>query len=446
MDESNQSTLSHSDESAKRTDEWFVGTARAVITPEENTWLAGYAARDEPAQGTERDLTATAVAITDARDNTCVVVNVEVISVPSALRNALEQDCQERWDLAPESLLVSATHTHCGPILDEVRAKMYGHGESGMAEARDYRERAAGVLARLVGEALDDRRPAELSYTRSHCGIAMNRRRATEEGMEVGLNPAGPVDHDVPVLAVETEGTFRAVLFGYACHPTTAMDNRYSGDWPGYAQEYLEADHPDAVAVCILGCAGDQNPQPRRSSDLVEQHGRTMANAVQSALDAPRRKVHGPLRTVLADPTVEFEAAPSRKALNEMTTSDDPYRRRHAELLLEELESTGNIQTKYPFPIQAVGFGSDLTMVALPGEPLVRYALRLKEDLPAPLWVAGYVNDSFTYVPTAQTLAEGGYEGGGVTTYRKYPGRLKPSVEHRVLNKARALADRVSGP
>lgn len=446
MNESDESALADDGKPDSRTEEWLAGTARAVITPENLTWLAGYSARDQPAQGTKRDLHATAVAITDAEGNDSVILNVELISIPTALRDALERDCRERWELTPQSLLVSATHTHCGPILSEVRAKMYGHGESGIAEARSYQEWVTEVLVDLVGDALEDRQPAELSYARSRCGIAMNRRQSTEEGMEIGLNPEGPVDHDVPVLAVESEETLRAVLFGYTCHPTTAMGDRYSGDWPGYAQEYLEADHPDAVALCILGCAGDQNPQPRRSDGLVEQHGRTMANAVQSALDAPRRTVHGPLRTAFEDVMVEFEAPPSRNELEEWAASDDPYRRRHAETLLDELETTGTIQTTYPFSIQALGFGSDLTMVALSGEMLVRYSLRLKDDLSGPLWVAGYTNDSFTYIPTAQGLAEGGYEGGGVTKYRQYPARLKPSVEQRVLDKARALANRVSAP
>lgn len=41
----------------------------------------------------------------------------------------------------------------------------------------------------------------------------------------------GPIDHDVPVLAVGgTKGELKAILFGYACHATVLSFNRWSGD------------------------------------------------------------------------------------------------------------------------------------------------------------------------------------------------------------------------
>jgi hypothetical protein len=49
-----------------------------------------------------------------------------------------------------------------------------------------------------------------------------------------------------------------------------------------------------------------------------------------------------------------------------------------------------------PYPVQAVRFGKDLTLVALGGEVVVDYVLRAKRDFNAakePLVVAGYSND-----------------------------------------------------
>ena len=35
---------------------WLAGTASTKITPEEKTWMAGYASRTEPARGTLQDI------------------------------------------------------------------------------------------------------------------------------------------------------------------------------------------------------------------------------------------------------------------------------------------------------------------------------------------------------------------------------------------------------
>lgn len=425
--------------------EWDAGVATTVITPDEQLYLAGYAARDDPANGVETDLRARALAITDADGKTVVLVSVEVISIPPALREALERRCRAEYGLGPKSVAFTATHTHCGPIIQEFRGRMYDIGDDGVERALRYRDRLEDELVDVVGAALDDRRPATLEYGHARCGFAMNRRLPVEDGVAHTQNPDGPVDHDVPVLAVESDGTLRAVVFGYACHATTLSIDRYCGDWSGYAMTALEDRYPDATALFLTGCAGDQNPYPRRGLDLATDHGRSMANAVRATLDGPRRPVRGPLRLAHEEVSLSFEGY-DRADLEALRESTDPYERRHATLLLERLEETGDLPSAYPYPMHAIGFGTDLTLLALAGEVLVEYALELKADLPGPIWVAGYTSGSFTYIPTRQALVEGGYEGGDVTRLRRYPGRLEPSVEERVLSNARALADRVGGP
>jgi neutral ceramidase len=83
-------------------------------------------------------------------------------------------------------------------------------------------------------------------------------------------------------------------------------------------------------------------------------------------------------------------------------------------------------------------------MVALAGEVVVDYSLRLKRELTGPpLWVAGYSNDVFGYVPSARVLHEGGYEGGGAMLYTPLPGPFAPSVEELVVGKVHELMNRV---
>ena len=83
-------------------------------------------------------------------------------------------------------------------------------------------------------------------------------------------------------------------------------------------------------------------------------------------------------------------------------------------------------------------------MVALAGEVVVDYSLRLKAELPGPpLWVAAYCNDVFGYVPSLRVLQEGGYEGGDAMRYTALPGPFAPSVEKRVVDKVHELVNKV---
>ena len=274
----------------------------------------------------------------------------------------------------------------------------------------------------------------------------MNRRLPTERGFVIAPNADGPVDHDVPVLQVTgPEEKMRALVFGYACHNTTLSFYEFCGDYAGFAQQYVEETHPGTTAMLISGCGGDQNPTPRRTLEWAQQHGRALANAVEAALESRARPVQGPLRLALDEVTLELVEPPNIDELTRQANSTNKYERRHAEEVLEELEQKGRIATTYPYLVQVVGFGDDLTMVALAGEVVVDYSLRLKAELKgSPVWVAGYCNEVFGYVPSERILKEGGYEArGAVVYYSTTPTPFAPSVEELIVGKVHQLVDSV---
>lgn len=447
---------------------WMVGVSRVKVTPAEPMHLAGFGNRVVPAEGTALELEAKALAIADADPATAgktklVIVTLDLLSVPIELRTELEGHVAARHKLPRESLLLNCSHTHCGPELVFTEAELATLTPERAAMCRRYNAALVAKLKKLIDDALAAAAPAKLSYGHARCGFAMNRRLPAEPGdPEKYLNrpnPDGVVDHDVPVLKVErADGAIAAVLFGYACHNTTLNLKQFHGDYAGHAQHFIEARHPGTVALFLMGCGGDQNGYPRFKPEFSEQHGRSLALAVEAALEAKQRVIRGPLRAAYDTVPLEFQQ-PRAEHLKARIATGAEYSKASAPYLLDwdkrrlaGLEA-GTLVKSYPFPAQAIRFGDDLMLVALAGETVVDYSLRLKRELggdrgasaPA-VWVAGYSNDVFAYVPSKRVLLEGGYEAERSMAYgptTTMPGPFEPAVEEAVIGLVRKLIEAV---
>ncbi len=424
--------------------DWRAGTARTQITPDENIWMAGYAARDKPAAGVEQELFASAVALEDGCGSHAVLVGADLIGFPPRLRRQVERRTKAELGLDPDSLLLVASHTHCGPQVREPASRSLSDEEVVKIDA--YTESLVDDLVATVEQALADRSDARLGYTKARCGFAMNRRTPRQDGVANHPHPWGPVDHEVPVLRIDDPGvneeeSLRAVVFGYACHNTTLSFNRYCGDWAGYAKQYLRGSHPSVTTVFLTGCAGDQNPYPRRELEYAKDHGRAMANAVETALSTDERMIEGSLTIARANVTVPYDTVPKREELERRLDSERKPIRDHARRLLERLSAEGKLPRSNELPVGVVQIGPELTQVVLPGEPVVDYATRLKASLPGTVWPVGYAMESVGYVPSARVRYEGGYEAQRWVYYSSHPAPYDPSVEDRLVGAVHDLVE-----
>lgn len=380
---------------------WKAGLAKIKITPDRRMPMAGYAARKEPAEGTDTDLFAKALVVEDAKGTQIVLVTLDLIGVLEEVRNEVAKHVQENLKIPPERLVINASHTHCGPAY-------------ATEEASDYRRWVIERIEEVIQQAHQSLTPAQLTYCHARCGFAMNRRTPSEKGYLNHPMPDGPVDHDVPVLVVESlSGELKGLVFGYACHNTTLSYLKWNGDYAGYAQQYLEEGHEGCTAMFLMGCGGDQNPYPRREVQHAQSHGRSLADAVDAAIEIGqkptrhRHKIDGLLTSIIE--TVPLEYADGRPDKN--------------------------------YLVQAVRFGDDLQWVALGSETTIDYALRLKRELAerdrAIPWIAGYSNLYDGYIPSRRVLLEGGYEA------QSRP--WKPDLEERIVSKVHELVWRLRG-
>jgi len=424
------------------------GLASRVITPLEPMWAAGYASRNQPVAETEHDLWAKALALEDEQGCQIVLVTTDLLGFPRELADRVARAVEDRYGVRREALLLSSSHTHSGPVLRNSLVDIYPMGPEEAAKVAAYTSWLEPQLVELVGEALARREPAELAHGVGRAGFAMNRRQRMEQGTAIGVNPQGPVDHDVPLLRISAPGgQLRAIFFSYACHCTTLDSYRWCGDYAGFAQIELEAAHPGALALFAAGCGADANPHPRRSMEICREHGHALAQAVEAALAGPLRPVSGPLAAAWREIDLAFAGVPSRAELEAQIAGGNQWEQSRARRYLALLDRGEAIPAKYAFPIQTLRLGDDLTLVALAGEVVAEYSLSLKRELaPDRTWVIGYANDVFAYIPTETILAEGGYEGDSSMAVYGLPARWAAGLERQIVDAASDLARRTAAP
>lgn len=263
--------------------------------------------------------------------------------------------------------------------------------------------------------------------------FAINRRQLAAS--KLGQDLPGPVDHDVPVIQVsDLKGQIKAVLVAYACHNTTVQGDNYlvNGDYAGFAQIEIEKKYPGALAMFILGCAGDQNPEPRGTIALAEKHGKKLAETVQNVLQKPLKPLGNSLRYDTQLVSLDFQKVNISVYQKELV-GDDIFKQRRAKLMLEAINKGWNIQ-QYQYPIQALRIGKEFTLVALAGEVVVDYSLRIKKEFAQhDIFVAAYSHEVMCYIPSKRVLQEGGYEAESSMIYYGWPGPFTDTVEEKIM-------------
>jgi hypothetical protein len=421
--------------------QWQAGFAKVVITPDELMWMSGYGNRTAPAEGKLHDLYARAAALRHGK-TTLVFVATDLVGVPPTMSRVVCEHAEKKHNLPRENVMLTCSHTHCGPALDDRVSHMLAMDADDWKQVKDYQQSLNAKLIELVDAAVADLKPARVAIGRGGCGFATNRRAPIGEG---------PVDHTVPVLAAfdpdGKEGTSkspRGVIFGYACHNTTLSFQQWCGDYAGFAALDLEERHPGATALFFTGCGADANPLPRRDLELVRMYGRMLALAVGEVLGGTMTPLDPPGHAGFTTVELPFAEVPTKEQLTQALDDPNRFNQARARFLLDESEQLGRVRDSYPVPVQVWRFGN-LTWVALGGEVVVDYAIRLKRELPGTVWVTGYANDVMAYIPSERVLKEGGYEGASSMVYYQMPSAWQSGLEQELIDAVHALTKPPAG-
>ncbi len=424
--------------------DYRVGVAAIDITPREPVWLAGYGNRNHPSEGVNLDLKAKAMVIQDAKGQRVAIVTTDLVGLPRAIADPVAARIEKSYGLPHSVLVLNSSHTHTGPLPLDNRIMFDLNGRDREA-VESYARSLADNLVAVVGAAIQQLAPADVWLGSGRAHFAINRREPTPAGVKIGMNPEGPTDPSVPLLKVTTpDGRLRAVLFGYACHNTTMTGQIYqiSGDYAGFAQEEIERKYPSATAMFLELCGADQNPNPRGTVELARQHGQELAAEVERAMEGKLERARGPIHAAYQVVDLAF-AHHTRETYEARLGEKNPVRVRHARAMLRSYDEGRPIR-QYPYPVQAIAFGKSLVLVALGGEVVVDYDLRIKKEYGARgVIVAGYSNDVMAYIPSLRVLKEGGYEADDSMIYYGQPGPWADDVEERIFGAIHRVMQRV---
>jgi neutral ceramidase len=434
-------------ESIHAAEAWRAGAAKTIITPEKPMWMAGYASRDHVAEGKSIDLMGKALVLDDAAGKRAALITLDLVGIDRPLSQSICSQLEQKYGLSHDQVAINCSHTHSGPVVARNLRPMHYLmlNEEQKKQVDDYSHFLEDKLVAIVGQAIKNLAPANITWGNGKATFAVNRRTNKEADVPA-LRTAGllkgPVDHDVPVLAVRApDGKLIAVTFGYACHSTVLSLYDWSGDYPGFAQIELEKTYPDCVALFWAGCGGDQNPLPRRTVELAQKYGRNLAESVAAVLDAPMRPIEGSLKTSYHEIAVALDKLPTKEQLESDKLSKDKYVASRAKHLLEQIHEGTPLSPSYPYPVSIWKVGPEVQWVFLGGEVVVDYPVRLKSELTGTrTWVAGYSNDVMAYIPSRRVLLEGGYEGGGAMVYYGLPSIWGPEVEETIVKEVHRQA------
>jgi hypothetical protein len=413
------------------------GTALVDITPPAGLALSGFAARSEPALGAHDSLTARAVVVED----TALVV-ADVIG----LHGDMARRIRERCVLPADNVVVTALHTHGGPV------SMTGR----LSQQPDtaYLERLEAACVHAINKAVSSTRPARLTAGwGTDPGVARNRRHTD-----------GMIDPSLPVLRIQdAAGGLMAVITAYACHPVVlGADNRlWTADYPHYVRERLEAANPGAMALFLTGCAGDANTghsahasitlasSTYRSFESAQAYGERIATAACQADEVPLGEHVSVANRILHlgfdRRETETPEALAERWYRERETADPARAALLTHWITWAKETAGRPLEPVEVRISVLNWGG-VPIVALPGEIFAETALQIRQTMSGdPSFVIGFAEDNPGYIPPASEYAFGGYEVDEAHRYYGQPATFAAGSAEALAEAAIALLSGRSG-
>lgn len=404
------------------------GTAKVEITPPPGHYLMG--SGEVKATGTLDPLYAR-VLVLEAGEQRVALVTVDLCRVFQApLLERLRSEVRASSGIF--YLLMSATHTHSGPVIPLSE-------ELPVDEMTRWQSAAVGKIARAVHEACSRAVEARVGTGYGTIDIGHNRRRINPDGSVTmffanpNRIPTFPVDPTVSVLRVDAADGPLAILVNYACHPVVIMGKlaKYSADFPGVACATVErAFEGPPMCMFLQGAAG--NLDTYYTGVAVEDDPPAKLQWTGERLGREAVRVAKGIRTeTSSEATLDFaeELLPFRWRWGQ-GKFEEVMRKLNPPALLPYY--LADVKPELRLPVATLLLSKRVAMLGVPGEAFVEFQMDWRARCPTQdCFFLGYANGFFSYLPTIQAATEGGH--GGALWTRVEPGAGERMVDHGVV-------------
>ncbi len=381
-----------------------LGLATRKVTPEMGVALAGYGLKPErTVQSVMDDLFARAIVFDDG-SRKVALASVDVCLVSAALVQNIRARVQAEAGIAPDAVMISATHSHSTPTALFLR----NWGTMNAA--------FIGMLERQIGDAI-------IEASKSTSPVEIGVGSATVSGVAHNrVHKDGPVDETLRVLAArEPQSKLRLACAHYTCHPVVMpIDIRFaSADFPGRLVRDVEKDHPGASAAFFQGALGDINPiRVWQGVDAAQDIGRTLASATRQVIEGITYSSAATLNCAVESCALPLNLEHARREAHAFLF-EHKHPKHHGNLAAQGLlrdwatEMLGIIASKPPetltIEIQALRVG-DAAIVAIPAEPYTFIADAIRKASPfAHTWVLATTNGGVGYITEPRDYEEETY-------------------------------------
>ena len=419
-----------------------IGTATISITPDQPVALDGQF-NLRVSRGVDNPVTATAVALEaragDRTTDQAILLSADLVAfrpfIPPRVRERLRAQLP---DFDPRKLVLTATHTHTGPVTEEGK---YDIPTEGVMPPREYVEFLVARLVDVSVRAWNQRQPGGVSWGLGQAVVGHNRRAVYANGTAQMYGATstpefrgieGGADHGLELLFFWTgEKKLLAAGVNISC-PSQVVESRTTINadfWHDVRERLRAAAGAELGVLGWPGAAGDLSPHwlyrkaaeermlKLRGLSRTQDIGRRIAGEVLEVSELTRSDIqrevpfaHEVVDLVLpARKVTDAEAAEAIKEIEALKGKNDATRRiAWHQATVDRYQAQGDAPT-VTAEVHVLRIG-DIAIATNPFELFQDYGTQIKSRSPAlQTLVIELTGGPSGYLPTPRAVAGGGY-------------------------------------